>query len=131
LIYYGNRVKQTVYKGSYTIYYIVYGDSMGENISVRLDEKSMEELEEVVEEWHSDRSEAIRRLLSRALHEWKVEKALGDLRKHHISIGKAAEECDVPVWEMVELAKEKNIDWTGYGQKDLEKDLKLLERRRA
>lgn len=61
--------------------------------------------------------------------EWKIENTLESLAKHKISLSKAAEECNITLWEMLNLIKEKNIDWTGYSKEDLEKDLKKLERK--
>ena len=115
-----------MYAIDYSVYKVFI---LNENISVRLDEKSMEDLEKVVDEWHSDRSETIRRLLAKALKQWKIEKALSQLRDHKISIGTAAKICGLDIWEMIELAKENNIDWTGYGKQDLEKDLMILEKK--
>jgi len=51
---------------------------------------------------------------------------LDKLRKHKISIGKAANECGVSLWEMFDIIKQENIDWTGYGKEDAEKDIKFL-----
>jgi len=44
-----------------------------------------------------------------------------------ISIAKAAEILNISLWEILEIAKEKNIDWTGYDDKELEHDLKILK----
>ena len=76
--------------------------------------------------WQTDRSEAIRRLLAKALDDWKVKNALERLRENKLSIGKAADECGIPLWEMLDLARKENIDWTGYSDKDLEKDLRVI-----
>ncbi|MEK6922006.1 MAG: UPF0175 family protein [Nanoarchaeota archaeon] len=99
---------------------------MTSTISVRIEKPTLQALTQVEKKWHTDRSEAIRRLLDKALHEWRIENALEQLREHKISIGKAAEECGISLWEMLDLVKEKNINWTGYSEKDLEKDIALL-----
>ena len=100
---------------------------MATTISVRLDKEVLRELAKVEDRWQTDRSEVVRRLLVSSLQQEKIKTALDDLANHKISIGKAAEICDVSLWEMLELVKEKNIDWTGYSEEDLEKDLKLLK----
>ena len=97
------------------------------NVSVRVDEVLLKDLAKVEKKWQTDRSEAIRRLLVSALHEEKVRSTLEQLVNHKISVGKAAEECGVSLWEMLDLLKQKNIDWTGYSEEDLEMDLKLLK----
>lgn len=96
-------------------------------ISVRVEKAFLHALMEVEKKWQTDRSEAIRRLLAKALKEWKIEAALEKIRAHTLSVGRAAEECGISIWEMLALVKEKNIDWVGYSEEDLEKDLKLLQ----
>lgn len=100
---------------------------MARTISVRLGKSLLKDLAEVEDRWQTDRSEVVRRLLVSSLQQEKIKTALDNLANHKISIGKAAEICDVSLWEMLELVKEKNIDWTGYSEEDLEKDLKLLK----
>ncbi|MBI2550372.1 UPF0175 family protein [Candidatus Woesearchaeota archaeon] len=100
---------------------------MATTISVRLDKSVLKELAEVEDRWQTDRSEVVRRLLASSIHEFKIKTALEDVAAHKKSIGKAAEKCGVSLWEMLELTKERNVDWTGYSGEDLEKDLKLLK----
>lgn len=108
----------------YTKYYNAH---MG-TISVRVEDELVEDLAEVEKTWQADRSEVVRRLLVKSLQEWKVEQALEKLRSHTISLGRAAEECGLSLWDMLELAKQKNIGWTNYSADDLEHDLALLKR---
>ena len=96
-------------------------------ISVRLDKETQQELKRVEQKWKTDRSEVIRRLLAQAIKEWKLENALESLAKHKISLSQAAEESNISLWEILDIVKEKNIDWTGYSKEDLEKDFKELE----
>jgi len=100
---------------------------MATTISVRLDTALIKDLSEIEKNWQADRSEAIRRLLAKAVNSWKIQNALERLRQHKISIGKAAEECGLTLWEMLDIARENNIDWTGYSKEDLERDLSFLE----
>ena len=100
---------------------------MATTISVRLEKALLKDLVEIEKSWQSDRSEAIRRLLAKAVNSWKVQNVLEKLRQHKISIGKAAEEGGLSLWEMLDITKENNIDWTGYSKEDLERDLSFLE----
>lgn len=99
---------------------------MVNTISFRANRRILQDLGRVEQEWCIDRSETIRRLLVKALKSWKVGKVLEELKGHKVSIGKAAELCGISIWEMLELAKQRCIDWTGYSREDLEKDLKIL-----
>ncbi len=102
---------------------------MATTISVRLDNDLLRDLNKVEKSWQTDRSESIRRLLAEAVQSWKINDVLDKLRQHKISIGKASEECDVSLWEMLDLIRKNNIDWTEYSKEDLEKDLNALEGR--
>ena len=100
---------------------------MATTISVRLDKSLLKDLSLIEKNWQADRSEAIRRLLAKAVNSWKIQNALEKLRQHKISIGKAAEECEISIWEMMDIVKENGINWTAYSKEDLEKDIKVLE----
>lgn len=99
-------------------------------ISLRVEDSLVVELEQVEKSWQADRSEVVRRLLTRSLQEWKMEHTLEQLRAGRISIGKAAQFCGISLWEMLELAKTNQVDWTGYSSEDLEKDLALFNKKR-
>lgn len=101
-------------------------DTMG-SISVRMDDSVIDDLSKVEKKWQTDRSEVIRRLLVKSVQEWKIENALEEIRLHKKSIGKAAEECGLSKWEMLDLIKQKNIDWINYTKEDLKKDISKLE----
>ena len=102
-------------------------DTMATTISVRLDKSLLKEISAIEKNWQADRSEAIRRLLAKAVNSWKIQNVLEKLREHKISIGKAAEECQISLWEMFDIVKENGIDWTAYSKEDLERDVKVLE----
>ena len=100
---------------------------MALTISVRLEKGVLKELAEIEKKWQTDRSEAIRRLLIRALKDWRMEANLEKIKEHEISVGKAAEECGISLAEMLAIIGKKNIDWTGYGEDDIKEDLKLIK----
>lgn len=99
---------------------------MAEIMSVRLGRELNMELEAIEKKWQIDRSEVIRRLLANAIKEWKIQDVLEDIREHKKSVGKAAEECGISLWEMLNLIRKKDVNWTGYSREDLEKDLEIL-----
>ena len=100
---------------------------MESTISVRLNKLVLKDIYNIEKELHTDRSEVIRHLLSEAIHRWKIEYALKEISQHKKSIGKAAKECNISLWEMLSLVKKNNVNWTEYSEEDLEKDLKLLQ----
>ncbi len=100
---------------------------MASTISVRLESNILKDLDKVETKWQTDRSEAIRRLLINAVKNWKIKDALERLKERKITISEAAKDAEVSLWEMIDLAKHENIDWIGYNEEDLKRDLKLLE----
>ena len=100
---------------------------MTDTISVRFDKDIQRDLSRIEKTWRADRSEVIRRLLAVAIKNWKIDNFLSEIREHKISVGKAAEECGISIWEMLEILKDKNIDWVGYNEEDLKRDLSILE----
>ena len=99
---------------------------MTDTISVRFGKDIQKDLSKIEKKWSADRSEVIRRLLVAAIKNWKIDNFLSEIREHKISVGKAAEECEISIWEMLEILKDKNIDWVGYDEEDLKRDLSIL-----
>ena len=52
---------------------------------------------------------------------------IDQVRLHKLSVGKAAEECNLPLGEFLEILKKRNVDWVGYNEEDLERDLRHLK----
>lgn len=89
-------------------------------ITSRIPEKYFQDLEMIQKEEKIDRAEAVRRLLTKAISEWKKEKALTLLKDHKITIRTVAPMAEVTYVGMLELAK--RIDM-GYDLEELERDL--------
>ena len=106
----------------YTEYDIVY---MAQTVSVRLSKESLREVDRLAERLKTDRSEALRRFIARGLREARIDDAIDRLRRGKVSIGRAAEEAGVTLYEMLELVRRHQIP-SGYGPEDLERDLREL-----
>ena len=92
-------------------------------ITSRIPEKYFKDLEMIQKEEKIDRAEAVRRLLTKAISEWKKERVLTLLKDHKITIRTAASMADVTYIEMLELAQHIDI---GYDLEELERDLETL-----
>jgi len=95
-------------------------------ITTRLPEEFLARIKELAKRENLDTSSVIRRLLARALEEEKFKMTLEKLSSHKISIEQAAKILNISIWEMLEITKENNIDWTEYDDKELERDLKAI-----
>jgi len=99
---------------------------MDKPTTLRLPKDLLRQIKEISGKEYLDSSTVIRKLLVKAIAEWKKENALEELRKGIISVGKAAEKAEIAIWDMVELAKEEKIDWTQYSEEELERDIKII-----
>ena len=98
---------------------------MAQTVSVRLSEESLREIDRLAARLKTDRSEALRRFIERGLREARLDDALDRLRKGKVSLGRAAEDAGVTLYEMLELVRQHHIP-SGYGPEDLERDLREL-----
>jgi predicted HTH domain antitoxin len=99
-----------------------------QTVSVRLSGESLREVDRLAERLKTDRSEVLRRLIDRGLRETRIDEGLDRLRKGKASMGRAAEEAGVTLYEMLELVRRHQIPY-GYGPDDLERDLRELGHR--
>ncbi|MGD2247129.1 MAG: hypothetical protein PVF58_01900 [Candidatus Methanofastidiosia archaeon] len=90
-------------------------------VTSRIPEKYFNDLEMIQKEEKINRAEAVRRLLIKAISEWKKERALTLLKDHKITVRKAASIAGVTYIEMLQLAEDIDI---GYDLNELQKDLK-------
>ena len=90
-------------------------------ITARIPDDLLRDLEMIEKEEQSDRAETIRKLVAKAIREWKLKKSLEMLKEHKISYRKAAKTAGVSYVEMLRCAAEAGID-IGYSLEDLRKD---------
>ncbi len=96
--------------------------AMTEIVSTRIPDELAEDLAKIEEVEKSDRAAVLRRLLSRAVEEWKKEYALSQYREGKISLWRAARTAGITLREMMELAEKKGIHLQ-YTERDLEEDV--------
>ena len=99
-----------------------------ELIAARLPKQLVKGLRKIEEIEQSDRSSTIRKLLSRAVCEWKKEYAATLYGQGKLTLERAAYEANVSVREMMEYIREKKIPGQ-YELKDLEDDMTRFYRR--
>ena len=96
---------------------------MGETITTRIDDVDAAEIKAIGREERLDRSAVVRRLLSKAIRERKIEKALEQYREKKITIGRVAELTGLPLREALALASAKGIPFQ-YTVKELQEDFR-------
>jgi predicted HTH domain antitoxin len=100
--------------------------SCGDQLKVvtsRISEKCFEDLRTIQKEEQASQAEVIRRLLTKAISDWKKERVLRLLEEHKITLRKAASMADLSYVQVLNLAE--RVD-SGYDLKELEKDMQTL-----
>jgi len=99
---------------------------MGKTITSRLPDKMVEEIERIAKLENLDRSSVVRRLLNKAIPEWKIDYALKLYQQKEISLGKAAELSSLSIWEMLEKLSQNKIP-LNYDLEELKSDLEKVK----
>jgi predicted HTH domain antitoxin len=94
-------------------------------VGTRLPNAVVRDLEAIEEVEQSDRSTTVRKLLSRAIQEWKLDYYSRLYGNEKLTLARAAHEAGVSLWEMMAYAKTKKIT-AQYDLEDLLRDLKTV-----
>ena len=94
-------------------------------ITTRVEDYLVHEIDEVAREEAMGRSCVIRKFLLLSLQEWKIDKSLEKYDKGRITLWKAARDCGISLWEMIEEVKKRGIR-VPYRMEDFQEDLKAL-----
>lgn len=97
-------------------------------VATRLPKEDQDGLKELMEGERLDKSSAARKAIELGLAEWKKENAARQLRDGKISIGRAARLAGLSIWEMLDLVKERKIDYVSFSKTELQDELALLAR---
>src|SRR5467141_2796917 len=92
-------------------------------VGTRLPDTVVRDLEAIEEVEQSDRS-TVRKLLSRAIQDWKLDHYSRLYGSGKLTLARAAREAGVSLWEMMDYVKTKKIT-AQYDLEDLQRDLKL------
>ena len=97
---------------------------MGSTITTRVGKETKRELERIVESEKLDRSTVVRRLLERAIKNYKLDEALERYRNREVSLGRAAEHAGVSVRKILSEAKKRDIHFD-YANASLREDVRV------
>ena len=94
---------------------------MTEIVSTRVPDNMAKDLKEIEKEEKTDRATLVRKLLAKAIAEWKLEKALTLYRNGKITLWKAAKNAELSLWETMETVKDRKIPFC-YTYEDFRED---------
>lgn len=83
--------------------------SQTEHLTGRVPKKQLDQLEMISKEEGIDRSTALRKVLDIGFKEYRRERAVERYRKGKISIGKAAAEAGLSIFEMYDILEREKI----------------------
>jgi len=94
----------------------------GQMVASRLPEEMVRDLE-LIERWEqTDRSTTVRKLLHRAIEEWKRDFYARQYGEGAMTLARAAQEAGVTLWEMMDYVRQRKIT-AQYDLRDLQHDL--------
>ena len=94
-------------------------------VGTRLPETVVRDLEAIEQVEQSDRSTTVRKLLSRAIQDWKLEHYSRLYGGGKLTLARAAREAGVSLWEMMDHAKNRKIT-AQYDLEDFQRDLNTV-----
>ena len=96
-------------------------------VGARLLAALVRELELIANVEQSDRSTAVRKLLSNAIRQWKLEHYVRLYGDGKLTLARAARDAGVSVWEMMDYARARKVP-AQYDLEDLERDFGTIRR---
>lgn len=99
---------------------------MHKTITTRLPKEFVLGLKKIAQIENDDTSSVIRKLLAKAISEWKKDYAVEQYKRGEFSFGQAAKFAEISVWEFPSLLKEKKVPMN-YDEEELESDLKTIK----
>lgn len=97
-------------------------------VAARLPEPLVSDIKKIESVEQTDRSTVLRRLLHKAVTEWKKEYAAKLYAEGTITLERAAMEADLSVREMMEYLKQRKVP-AQYDAEDLEEDMRNFYKR--
>lgn len=96
-------------------------------VGARLPAALVRELELIADVEQSDRSTTVRKLLSNAIRQWKLEHYVRLYGDGKLTLARAAQDAGVSLWEMMEYARARKVP-AQYDLEDLKRDLVTIRR---
>ena len=91
-------------------------------VGTRLPTQLVRELEFIEDVEQSDRSTTVRRLLSKAVQQWKIEHYVRLYGDGKLTLARAARDAGVSLWEMMDYARARKVP-AQYDLGELQRDL--------
>jgi predicted HTH domain antitoxin len=94
---------------------------MTEIVSTRVPDNMAKDLEEIEKEEKADRATVVRKLLAKAIAEWKLERALVLYSSGKVTLWKASKIAGLSLWEIMEIVRDRKVSFQ-YAYEDFRED---------
>ena len=94
---------------------------MTEIVSTRVSDNMAKDLEEIEKEEKADRATVVRKLLAKAIDDWKLERALLLYSNGKVTLWKASKIAGLSLWEMTEIIRKRKVSFQ-YTYEDFRED---------
>jgi len=94
-------------------------------VGTRLPQELVRDLETIEGVEQSDRSTILRRLLYKAVRDWKLEHYAKLYGEGKLTLARAARQAGVSLWEMMDYARQRRIS-AQYDLEDFQRDFKSV-----
>ena len=94
---------------------------MAEIVSTRVPDYMAKDLKAIEKEENSDRATVVRKLLSKAIADWKLQHALTLYSTGKVTLWKASKIADLSLWEIMDTVKARKIT-SPYSYEDFRED---------
>ena len=94
---------------------------MTEIVSTRVPDDMAKDLEAIEKEENTDRATIVRKLLAKAIADWKLQRALTLYSDGKVTLWKASKIADLTLWDMMEIIKKRKIP-AQYTYEDFKED---------
>lgn len=101
---------------------------MTDVVSTRLDEKEIEELNQISEKERIDRSSLIRKFLLAQIQEYRLKDVGEKFRKGIVSLAEAAIIAKVSIYKMMEYVDREKIQPPSLSDAEMEKELQRIKK---
>src|SRR5712691_5017905 len=100
----------------------------GQIVRIRLPEELVRDLETIEDVEQADRSTTVRKLLYKAIKDWKLEHYARLYGDGKISLARAAKNAGVSLWEMMDYARSRKVP-AQYDLEDFQRDFRKIQTR--
>lgn len=97
---------------------------MTEVVSTRVSDDMTKDLEEIEKEEKADRATVVRKLLAKAIADWKLERALMLYSSGKVTLWKASKLAGLSLWEMTEIVSKRKVSFQ-YTFEDFREDFEI------